>query len=92
MTATSALAERRATTQVINPEATLAENPLQHYSMKETAALLGVSLRWLAGKVAAREVACTFIAGQAKFRAEHIQRISQAGEVDPAARGRRRVA
>ncbi|WP_043469033.1 hypothetical protein [Kitasatospora sp. MBT66] len=65
---------------------------LRHYSIQETADLLGVSKRWLAGKVAAREVACTFIAGQAKFTAVHIRLLSAAGEINPDAIGRKRTA
>jgi hypothetical protein len=74
------------------PSPLIAEIPteeLRHYSIQEAADLLGVSKRWLAGKVAAREVPCTFIAGQAKFTAAHIRLISAAGEVVPASLGRR---
>ncbi|MFF2612657.1 hypothetical protein [Kitasatospora sp. NPDC058046] len=66
-----------------------AEAELRHYSIQETADLLGVSKRWLAGLVAARQVGCTFIANQAKFTAAHIRQLSTANEVDPAAIGRR---
>ncbi|KDN83442.1 hypothetical protein [Kitasatospora cheerisanensis] len=95
MTATSE-AVRRKTARVIDtaapaaPEAT--ENELRHYSIQQAADLLGVSKRWLAGKVADRAVPHTFLANQTKFRAEHILQISRAGEVDPATRGRRQRA
>ncbi|WP_033818909.1 hypothetical protein [Kitasatospora sp. MBT63] len=65
---------------------------LRHYSIEQVCELLGVSKRWLAGRVAARTVRCTFIAGQTRFTAAHIRELSAAGEIDPAAIGRQRSA
>lgn len=87
MTTATATRPRRRTAPALIADIPVEE--LRHYSIDEAAALLGVSKRWLAGKVAAREVPCTFIAGQVKFTATHIRAISSAGEVVPAAIGRR---
>lgn len=79
---------RRRTTQVADipkqaaPDAV--EDELQHYKVEEAAAKLGMSKRWLAGQAAAREVPCTYIAGQLRFTPAHIRLISKAGEVIPA--------
>ncbi|WP_030267914.1 hypothetical protein [Streptomyces sp. NRRL B-24484] len=87
-TATATRPRRRKTASVED----IPVEELRHYSVKETAALLGISPRWLAGKCAAREVAFTVIAGQNKFTAAHIRLLSAAGEVVPAAIGRRVLA
>ncbi|MGW6393053.1 hypothetical protein ACWFR1_21660 [Streptomyces sp. NPDC055103] len=69
------------------PEPVVAPDPIEddltHYKVEQAAAKLGMSKRWLAGQAAAREVPCTYIAGQLRFTPAHIRAISKAGEVIP---------
>lgn len=89
---TNAVTTTKATTGRRKKETAPDSTGLRHFSIDEVADLLGVSKRWLAGQVADRRIACTFIAGRTKFTAEHIRRISAAGEITPAAHSGRRVA
>ncbi|MFF0426880.1 helix-turn-helix domain-containing protein [Streptomyces sp. NPDC004520] len=62
------------------------------YTPAEAAEFLGVTENWVLEKVKARSIPFTRVGRFTRFAARHIRAIQDAGEVDPATRGRRRRA
>jgi excisionase family DNA binding protein len=75
------------------PQITPQRDPeLQLYRPAEAAALLGVTENWVQERIKARSIPFTRVGRFPRLAARHIRAIQDAGEVDPATRGRRRSA
>lgn len=61
---------------------------LKLYTPAQAAELLEVTENWVAERVKARRIPCTFVGRFPRFSAQHIRAIHAEGEVDPANYGR----
>lgn len=83
----------RAALADLMPQITRQRDPeLCLYTPAETAEILGVTENWVLEKVKSRSIPFTRVGRFTRFAARHIRAIQDAGEVDPATRGRRRRA
>jgi hypothetical protein len=76
------------------PDWLTAADRLRLYTAEEVIEmkLLTHTLRTLKDAAYGRRVPHVKVAGKVRFRLDHVWQIQQAGEVDPATRGRRRAA
>jgi hypothetical protein len=76
------------------PDWLTATDRLRLYSPEEVIALglLPHTIGTLKDAAYRKRVPCLKVAGKIRFRLDHVWQIQQAGEVDPATRGRRRAA
>ncbi|MFF5977144.1 helix-turn-helix domain-containing protein [Streptomyces sp. NPDC012769] len=82
----------RAAIAELIPHLTQPDPELRMYTTAQAAELLGVTENWVLEKVKARSIPFTRVGRFTRFSAKNIRAIQDAGEVDPATRGRRRRA